>query len=123
MDNQVIIAFLFTLFAGVSTGIGSAIAFFAKRTNTSFLSVSLGFSAGVMTYVSFMTKQRNALCYSFVLRRSIHYHVDRSLGTKTREPPRNAKSGRNKYAFGCFRLFTLRIDARRSCYGTRFGNP
>lgn len=61
MDNQVIIAFLFTLFAGVSTGIGSAIAFFAKRTNTSFLSVSLGFSAGVMTYVSFMDLMPTAI--------------------------------------------------------------
>lgn len=54
MDSQVIIAFALTLFAGLSTGIGSAIAFFAKRTNTRFLSVSLGFSAGVMIYVSFM---------------------------------------------------------------------
>ncbi|HPX59805.1 MAG TPA: zinc transporter ZupT, partial [Bacteroidales bacterium] len=48
MDNQVLIAFSLTLFAGLSTGIGSVIAFFAKRTNTRFLSVSLGFSAGVM---------------------------------------------------------------------------
>jgi len=46
-------AFLLTLFAGLSTGIGSALAFFTKKTNTKFLSVSLGFSAGVMIYVSF----------------------------------------------------------------------
>jgi ZIP family zinc transporter len=53
MDTQVIIgAFLLTLFAGLSTGIGSALAFFTKRTNTKFLSLSLGFSAGVMIYVS-----------------------------------------------------------------------
>lgn len=45
-------AFLLTLFAGLSTGIGSLIAFFAKKTNKKFLSVSLGFSAGVMIYVS-----------------------------------------------------------------------
>lgn len=50
--NNVLFAFLMTLIAGLSTGIGSAIAFFAKRTNTKFLSVSLGFSAGVMIYVS-----------------------------------------------------------------------
>ena len=50
--ERVAFAFLLTLFAGLSTGIGSAIAFFAKRTNTKFLSVSLGFSAGVMIYVS-----------------------------------------------------------------------
>lgn len=40
--------------AGLSTGIGSALAFFAKKENVSFLCVSLGFSAGVMLYVSFM---------------------------------------------------------------------
>lgn len=50
--ERVAFAFLLTLFAGLSTGIGSAIAFFAKKTNTKFLSVSLGFSAGVMIYVS-----------------------------------------------------------------------
>jgi len=52
--NTVLIAFGLTLFAGLSTGIGSAIAFFAKHTNTKFLSVALGFSAGVMIYVSFV---------------------------------------------------------------------
>lgn len=55
MDNQVILtAFLLTLVAGLSTGVGSLIALLAKRTNTNFLSFSLGFSAGVMIYVSFM---------------------------------------------------------------------
>jgi ZIP family zinc transporter len=43
-----------TLFAGLATGIGSAIAFTAKRTNYRFLSVATGFSAGVMLYVSFV---------------------------------------------------------------------
>ena len=52
--NAVLIAFGLTLFAGLSTGIGSAIAFFTKHTNTKFLSVALGFSAGVMIYVSFV---------------------------------------------------------------------
>ncbi len=51
MDN-VLLAFGLTVFAGLSTGIGSAIAFFSKKTNTKFLAVSLGFSAGVMIYVS-----------------------------------------------------------------------
>lgn len=50
--NAVIFAFSLTLFAGLCTGIGSALAFFAKTTNTRFLSASLGFSAGVMIYVS-----------------------------------------------------------------------
>ncbi len=47
-------AFGLTLFAGLSTGIGSALAFFTSSTNTRFLSASLGFSAGVMVYVSFV---------------------------------------------------------------------
>ncbi len=53
MDENIALAFLFTLLAGLSTGIGSALAFFADRTNTRFLAASLGFSAGVMIYVSF----------------------------------------------------------------------
>jgi ZIP family zinc transporter len=48
------IAFLYTLIAGLSTGIGGVIAFFTKQTNTKFLSVVLGFSAGVMIYISFV---------------------------------------------------------------------
>ena len=53
MDLQPIyFAFGLTLFAGLSTGIGSAVAFFSKRTNTKFLAGALGFSAGVMIYVS-----------------------------------------------------------------------
>ncbi len=45
-------AFGLTLFAGLATGIGGALAFFTKKTNTKFLAVSLGFSAGVMIYIS-----------------------------------------------------------------------
>jgi zinc transporter, ZIP family len=52
--SQVLLAFALTLFAGLATGIGSLVAFVAKRTNTKFLSISLGFSAGVMVYISFM---------------------------------------------------------------------
>lgn len=48
------IAFLLTLLAGLSTGFGAILAFFAKRTNFRFLSVCTGLSAGVMLYVSFV---------------------------------------------------------------------
>ncbi|HHU43025.1 MAG: zinc transporter ZupT [Bacillota bacterium] len=51
---SVLYAFLLTLFAGLSTGIGSLMAFLTKKTNKNFLSVSLGFAAGVMIYVSFI---------------------------------------------------------------------
>ena len=50
--NNILFAFGLTILAGLSTGIGSSLAFFTKKTNTKFLSVSLGFSAGVMIYVS-----------------------------------------------------------------------
>ena len=54
-DNySIMIAFGLTLFAGLSTGIGSAISILASRTNTKFLSYALGFSAGVMIYVAFV---------------------------------------------------------------------
>jgi len=52
--NPVWIAMGLTIFAGMATGIGSIIAFTAKRTNYRFLSVATGFSAGVMLYVSFV---------------------------------------------------------------------
>jgi zinc transporter, ZIP family len=54
VEQNYLFAFLLTLFAGLSTGIGSAIVFFAKKPSGKFLSVSLGFSAGVMIYVSFI---------------------------------------------------------------------
>jgi len=41
-----------TIFAGLSTGIGSIMAFVSKEFNPKFLSGTLGFSAGVMIYVS-----------------------------------------------------------------------
>jgi len=66
--NSVAWAFGLTLLAGLATGIGSMIAFMAKRTNYRFLSVSTGFSAGVMLYVSFVEifhKGAHALAETF----------------------------------------------------------
>jgi ZIP family zinc transporter len=57
-------ALALTLFAGLSTGIGSALAFYTKKTNETFLSAALGFSAGVMIYVSMIeifVKARDSL--------------------------------------------------------------
>lgn len=54
MNSSIAIPLLLTLLAGLATGIGSAIAFFARRTDVRFLSFSLGLSAGVMIYVSFV---------------------------------------------------------------------
>ena len=48
------IAFLITALAGLSTGIGSVISLFIREFRHSYLSLLLGFSAGVMIYVSFV---------------------------------------------------------------------
>jgi len=64
VDRNVLFAFGLTAFAGLSTGIGSALAFFSNRTNKRFLSAALGFSAGVMIYLSFveiLSKAQRAL--------------------------------------------------------------
>ena len=62
MEQNILIPLLLTLGAGLATGIGSAIAFFARRTNKRLLSFSLGLSGGVMVYVSFVElfQQANA---------------------------------------------------------------
>ncbi|HHP0358942.1 TPA: zinc transporter ZupT [Campylobacter jejuni] len=52
--EQIFIAMLLTLFAGFSTTIGSIIAFFSRKDDLRVLSLGLGFSAGVMIYISFM---------------------------------------------------------------------
>ncbi len=53
-QEAIIYALLLTLFAGLATGVGSLIAFVAKQTNKMLLAFSLGLSAGVMIYVSFV---------------------------------------------------------------------
>lgn len=52
--NPILFALGLTVFAGLSTGIGSVISFFSKEFNPKFLAGALGFSAGVMIYVSFV---------------------------------------------------------------------
>ena len=47
------IALLMTLFAGLATAIGGGIAFIVKKNNLKALSIGLGFSAGVMIFLSF----------------------------------------------------------------------
>lgn len=76
--QTILFAFGLTLFAGLSTGIGSGIAFFAKRTNTKFLALSLGFSAGVMIYVSLVeifVKAKDSLSESYGETHGYYYTV------------------------------------------------
>ncbi len=51
-QGNVALAFLLTILAGLATGIGSIMAFLSKKFNHKFLAASLGFSAGVMIYIS-----------------------------------------------------------------------
>ncbi|KYK25384.1 zinc transporter ZupT [Thermoplasmatales archaeon SG8-52-4] len=55
------LAILLTTIAGLSTGIGSTIAYFIKRPKINYLCFSLGLSAGVMLYVSFVELLPEAL--------------------------------------------------------------
>jgi len=50
--ENILFAFGLTIFAGLSTGIGSIMALLSKKFNPKFLAASLGFSAGVMIYIS-----------------------------------------------------------------------
>ncbi len=52
--ETILIALGLTMIAGLSTGIGSLMAFFSKTSSTKFLSGALGLSAGVMVYVSML---------------------------------------------------------------------
>lgn len=54
MEENIILAFTLTLLAWLATWIWSFLIFFTKNFNPKFLSWSLGFSAWVMIYVSFM---------------------------------------------------------------------
>ncbi len=67
-SSRILFAFSITLIAGLATGIGGLIAFFARRTKTTFLAFSLGFSAGVMIFISFteiLTKSGDLMRISY----------------------------------------------------------
>jgi len=53
MEINLAFAMLLTTLAGLSTGIGSTVAFFIRTPKYSYLAVLLGFSAGVMIYIAF----------------------------------------------------------------------
>lgn len=52
--NSVLFAFGLTVFAGLATGVGSLMALLNRKFSPRFLAAALGFSAGVMIYVSFV---------------------------------------------------------------------
>lgn len=54
MNSAIFTALLLSFLAGAATAVGGLLAFVIKKENLSVLSLGLGFSAGVMIYVSFM---------------------------------------------------------------------
>jgi ZIP family zinc transporter len=54
MQGDIATAFLLTTLAGLSTTIGSALAFIVKKPGPRFMAATLGFAAGVMVLVSFV---------------------------------------------------------------------
>ena len=51
-NSNFILALTLTIIAGLSTGLGGAIIIFTKKLSNKFLAASLGFSAGVMIFIS-----------------------------------------------------------------------
>ena len=60
MNHAVAFAFMLTAVAGLATGIGSALAYLTDHTRRHTLSFALGFSAGVMIFVSFVELYKQA---------------------------------------------------------------
>ncbi|MFA6432048.1 MAG: zinc transporter ZupT [Candidatus Margulisiibacteriota bacterium] len=54
MQNPIFIGLVLSLFAGLATTIGALIALLVKKTDFKILALALGFSAGVMFYISFV---------------------------------------------------------------------
>ncbi len=61
MQGNVSFALLLALLAGLSTGIGAAIVYFIREIKSQHLSLIMGFSAGVMVYISFAELLHTAL--------------------------------------------------------------
>ena len=77
-SGNILFAFGLTLFAGLATGIGSLMSFLSKTYNPKFLAASLGFSAGVMIYVSFveiLVKAQTALVAEYGIKSGHIYTV------------------------------------------------
>jgi ZIP family zinc transporter len=133
--HSVMVAFGLTLFAGLATGIGSALAFFAKRTNTKVLSVALGFSAGVMLYVSFIVifaKAKDSLVGVYGVRQGYWFTTLAFFGgiliialidklvpsfenpheahrTEEMDDPKQADKSKNLYRMGLFTALAIAI--------------
>lgn len=76
--GNVLFAFGLTIFAGLATGIGSLMSLLSKKFNPKFLAASLGFSAGVMIYVSLVeifAKAKDSLTLAYGIKSGHIYTV------------------------------------------------
>ncbi len=81
--DGILIGFLLTLLAGLATVIGSFIAFFTKSSSAKFLAWALGFSAGVMIFISFaelLAEANTTLQQTFGERRGYLYALAAFFG-------------------------------------------
>ena len=104
-----VFAFSLTLLAGLATGVGSALAFFTTRSHLGFLSASLGFSAGVMIYVSLLIGNcffGDRACGAVKLIGNCFFG-DRACGAVNRPSPADSRSKTD--------LFSVVRDAASRC--------
>lgn len=124
--NNIISAFILSLIAGLSTGLGGCISLFARKSNTKFLSFMLGFSAGVMIYVSMveiLVDAREFLSLSFgykigglytiigffggmLMIKLINKLVPTNIGIK---PAKDSKMKANLFRMGLFTAIVIAI--------------
>ncbi len=87
MEGNILAALALTLFAGLATGIGSLVAYFIPKPDMRYLSLSLGFAAGVMIYVGFVDlfcSSKNVLGFAyanifFLIGLILIYFLDRAV--------------------------------------------
>ena len=75
MADTILLAFLFSLTAGLSTGLGSVVAFFIKDFKHIYLSLLMGFSAGVLIQISFMELLFTAITETSFLNANIAFFL------------------------------------------------
>ena len=87
MEGNILAALALTLLAGLATGIGSLAAYFIPKPDLRYLSLSLGFAAGVMIYVGFVDlfcSSKNVLGFAyanifFLIGLILVYFLDRAV--------------------------------------------
>jgi len=87
VEGNILAALALTLFAGLATGIGSLAAYFIPKPDLRYLSLSLGFAAGVMIYVGFVDlfcSSKNVLGFAyanifFLIGLILIYFLDRAV--------------------------------------------